>query len=179
VLTTQYRRAFAFRAGALLLAGFVITFSVEWHDTIVSEILFAASILVTALAEMLSYRLGKSTSKIPARALLHGLLAVLAAVVLILTLGDFSVLNITVLIWAALTAVIEIASGWRSSDAAFARDLRITGLFAGLLALLLLLIPGNPVSVIGLYGGYSFVAGVYLAIAAVDRPKRSVTESRA
>jgi uncharacterized membrane protein HdeD (DUF308 family) len=177
VLSPQHRRAFAYRAGALILTGAVITFTVEWHDTVVSELLFAASVLVTALAQMLSYRFGKKATKPPLHTLLQTLLALIVALVLIFTLGSFSVLSLTVLLWAAITAAIEVIAGWKSNDKIFGRELRISGLFAGVLAILLVVIPGSPVSVIGLYGGYSFVAGVYLAIASLDRPRRQTVES--
>lgn len=165
------------RATLLLVSGVVITFTAALHDTVFAEVLFALSVLLVSGVEVLTYRLGKVRSRIPRDAVLRAVLALVAALVVLVTIGSFGALAITVIVWAAMTAIIDVSAGWKAQDVSYSRELRVTGILAGGLALLLVLIPGSPVSVIGLYGGYCFLVGVFLAIAAFDRQTLATTES--
>lgn len=163
------RRLFAVRAALLLLSGAIITFTATIHDTIVSQWLFIGTVGAVALGDLL-VRL-KSERARPARmhAAAQAVLAAVSIAVSLVLLGSTAALALTVTVWAALTAVLDVWTGWSLKARHDAREFTVAGILAGVLAVLLVLLPGSPVSVIGLFGGYAVVVGVYLAIAAVDR----------
>ena len=163
------RRLLALRASLLLVAGAVITFTAAYHDTVVSQWLFVGSVVAIAAGDLIVRM--RSDQDRPARlhALFQGVLALLSVLATVVWLGNTAVLALTVTVWAALTAVLDVWAGWTLKNREDAREWTVAGIFAGLLAILLVLLPGNPVSVIGLFGGYAVVVGVYLAIAAADR----------
>lgn len=163
------RRLLAPRAALLLLAAVVITFTAAYHDTVVSQWLFASSVIAIAVGDLIA-RIRFDHDR-PARlhAVAQVVLALLSTLATLVWLGNTGALALTVTLWAALTAVLDVWTGWSLKGRDDARELTVAGIFAGLLAILLVLLPGNPVSVIGLFGGYAVVVGVYLAIAAADR----------
>lgn len=179
MLPHPHRIQFAVRATLFLVTGMLIAFTANLHDTLFSSVVFALSVLALVLAELIVGVLASRERKIALSTLLHTIIAVAAAVVIFVVPENLDVFALTVTIWAALTAVLEVWVGWLAKDSRHGRELRVTGIMAGLLALLTVLVPANPVSVLGLYGGYCFVVGVYLAIAAYDRGSVREQESRA
>lgn len=169
------RLQIAVHSSILLIAGVAIAFTATLHDTVFSQVLFAVAILAAAIAEI---TLGLVTKKgLAPVTLLRTAVALVSAVILFATLDNFAVFELTVTLWAAVTAIIGVWFTWKVSDDAYAREIRNTAIMAGLLAVLVVVIPGSPASVIGLYGGYCFVVGVYLAIAAFDSAKSSKRET--
>lgn len=160
-----------------MLSGAAITFTATLHDTVFSQVLFALSVLAVAVAELTTSLLTRVARKVSPLTLIQALIAVVAGVVIVLTMDNFAAFTLTVTVWAALTAVIEVWFAWKGAATSPAREVRVIGVFSGLLALLLVIVPSSPTSVIGFYGGYCFVVGVYLAIAAFDRTATRVTES--
>lgn len=155
------------RAVALFLAGFVIAFTAPMHDTAFSTVLFVGTVLALALLDVLFAVLVVREQRLRTLALLRSAAAVLSTVVLFAA-PSTQTLALIVTLWAAVTAVIEVWFGWASRTARDSRELLGSGIFAGIAAILLLVLPANPVSVIGVFGGYCFVVGTFIGIAAFD-----------
>lgn len=180
MLPHPQRMQFAVRATLLLVTGALIAFTATLHDTVFSSVVFGASVLALVLAEIIVGVLVRGGNrKVALSTILHTIVAVAAAIAVFIAPENLRVFALTVTVWAALTAVLEVWLGWLSKDVHHGRELRITGIMAGVLALLTVLLPVTPVSILGLYGGYCFVVGVYLAIAAYDRGTTREQESEA
>lgn len=152
------------RAVALFIAGFIITFTAAYHDTAFSIVLFVATVLAVGLLDL---ALSRSTKHHRRLAIARAVIAVLAALGLFVspTIKSFA---LVVTLWAAVTAVLEVWAGWASTNSSGNRELRWSGIFAGIAAILVLVLPATPVSIIGVFGGYCFVVGTFIGIAAFD-----------
>jgi len=179
VAETPRRRLFAARAVLLLLSGVIITFTAALHDTVVSQWLFLGSVVLVALGDVL-LRLRSDRAR-PAlmHAVLQSVLAAASALATLTLLGNTVAFGLTVTVWAALTAMLDVWTGWSLKGRDDAREFSVVGVLAGVLAVLLVLLPGSPVSIIGLFGGYAVIVGVYLAIAAADRVPQSPEKASA
>lgn len=105
--------------------------------------------------------------------LVQGLLGVAAGVVtLVLHTGGIGALLYGVSVWALLTGAAELVGGWRARRGASeftisaARDRMVVGAATVVLAIVYLVIPAEHRLVVGLFGAYAIVLGVYLAIGA-------------
>ena len=79
--------------------------------------------------------------------------------------GGLPFLLYLVSVWAAVTGFVELYAGIRSrGHAPGARDWIAVGAFTAVLALVFLLLPPDPVTAVGLLGGYFVIVGVYLVI---------------
>lgn len=167
------------RAALLVLAGAAITFTATLHDTAFSQLLFAVSVLVVALGELITGLGVAPRGRVSTLTVAQTVLAAGAAGATLLTSNNFGFFTLTVTLWAAATAIIEVWFSWKATRRSPGREIRVVGVITGLLAVLLVVIPSTPTSVIGLYGGYCFVVGVYVAIAAFDRVSETEVESEA
>lgn len=144
-----------------------------------SQTLFAVSVLTVAVGELIVSLLVATGRKLSALTVTQAAIALAVGVSIALTGGEFDHFALIVTLWAAATALSEVWFSWKAPQRSPALEIRVIGVFAGLLAILLIVVPSTPTSVIGLYGGYCFVVGVYLAIAAFDRAPERATESEA
>ena len=69
---------------------------------------------------------------------------------------------------AAVTGLLELVAGLRRRGDASRRDWMIVGGLTVVLAIVMLLIPADPVLAVGLLGAYAVIIGVYLAIAGLS-----------
>lgn len=162
-----------------MLAGAAIAFTATLHDTLFSQTLFAVSVLAVAVGELIVSVLVATGRKVSALTITQAIISLAAGVSIALTGRNFDYFVLIVTLWAAATALSEVWFSWKASRRSPALEIRVIGVFSGLLAILLIVVPSTPTSVIGLYGGYCFVVGVYLAIAAFDRAPERATESEA
>lgn len=161
------------RAGILLAVGFAVTFSATLHETFLFDIaLTSAGLTLLGAAHLIewSQRRGRSGAPI---ALFLGIVS-LAAAAAVFTIRIELAFAVVLAAWALACALLEflgmtVAPGTR-------QDAAIIGAISMLLALLVLLFRDDVVAVIGFFGGFSVVAGVFLGIAAFDA-RRSVSES--
>lgn len=167
------RWAILLRAGALLVVGLVITFSATLHENFAFDVGVIASGLallgVVHLVEW-SQRRGKTGAPI---ALILGIVSLVAAVLVFAQTTELA-LAIIIASWSLVCALLEflgmtITPGSR-------HDAVIIGAIGMLLAVLVLVFRNDAVAVIGFFGGYAIIAGVFLAIAGFDT-RRSVLES--
>ena len=93
-------------------------------------------------------------------------IATVAAGLLAVTVpGALPFLLYLVSIWAAVTGFVELYAGLRARGRTpAARDWIAAGAFTAILALVFLLLPPDPVTAVGLLGGYFVILGVYLVI---------------
>lgn len=172
------RLQFATQSAVLLAFGAVIAFSAPLHDTVFSQVTFALAVIVTALGEIAVQVIAADSRTLSKLTLFNALLALVVAIVTASTLDSFTSLTLTVTIWAALSAVALVFTSWNIEGSKQARETKRVGLLLGALALLLLIVPSTPSSVIGLFGGYCFVVGIFLAIAAVDLGNANTSKER-
>lgn len=155
------------RALALFLAGFVIAFTAPLHDVAFSAMLFIVTVLAIAILDLVTAVVAHAHPPSRTLALWRFLAAVLATVAILVSTSE-EALAFVVTLWAAATALIEVWFGWASRTARDSKELLGSGIFAGLAAILLLVLPDDPVSVIGVFGGYCFVVATFIGIAAFD-----------
>ena len=160
------------RAGILFVFGALIAFTANLHDLVFSTNTLAIALIAVAVINFAAAAV--LTKRLPNTPLIvHFVAGGLAGAALLVMNPSLQVLSLVATIWAALTAAADVWAGWIDPNKAHGRELKTAGVLAGLLTLLLLLVPATPVSILGLFGGYCFVVGVFLAIAAYD-PKLSV-----
>lgn len=154
----------ALRAALLVLTGLAIAFTAPLHENIAFNrsvfVLLCAGLIVLGALGFVRSRRDRSSEIAPAAL---GALALVAGVVTLAT-SSASTFAIILLVWAAITALVELGTGIVTKN----RESLVTGVLAGLLAVVLGLAGGDPVAVIGFLGAYGVLSGVYLAIAAFD-----------
>lgn len=178
--------ATAARAAVALVVGLTVTF-VSDHSAGFGLGVFAAFATLTALAFAWTALRSRGSIAIGYWACA----GVTAASGVLAFIGDgLSALVVSIVAFAAITGAIELALGVRLRDTwAQARDSLVVGILSLITALVVVLIPfdfanawqtvtkeGEVVSgvvtaqvlVVGVFGAYAFVLGVYLAIAAVS-----------
>jgi uncharacterized membrane protein HdeD (DUF308 family) len=100
--------------------------------------------------------------------MLCGLAAVVsvAAGILAFTLPpSLGLLLVLVSAWAAITGFVELFAGLRTRGRSpVARDRLAAGAFTAILAVVLVLLPGDSVVSVGLFGAYLAILGVFLMI---------------
>jgi uncharacterized membrane protein HdeD (DUF308 family) len=151
-----------------LAAGAVITFTRDAHTAAFGLVVFGVFAVLDGLVTgVLS---GLLAGRRITRTLfaVQGGIGVLAGVLaLALSGAGLGLYLYLVTVWAALTGMLELYNGIRERgrDAA-ARDWLITGAITAVLALALLFSPADAVLVIGLFGAWAVIVGVFQAIGA-------------
>ena len=172
----KLRVARLLRAGALLIAGFAIAFTAPLHaDAAFDRWMFAVTLLAIGVTTTLEFFALRST---PA----SGLVAVRAAVALIaaaavLASGSAPDTSLVISAWAAASVVIAVVRVTRGSQA---RAVAVpSALLSGLLAVLVLMFRDDLIAVIGFFGAYAIVRGVFLGISAFDTREVAPSEGPA
>lgn len=157
------------RAVVLLVVGFVVAFSATLHE----QAAFDRWLVVIALAVLGAVwgweaAAARPQPAVARTAMLQSGTAIAAALVLaVLPFGDQTLATSFVLVaWAILVALLQLTTVLRGTQA------RAAGLpaavLSALLALVVLLSRDDAVAVIGFFGGYAVVCGVFLGISAFD-----------
>lgn len=163
----------AVRSIVLVAVGLLITFTATFHE----QFGFDLAVVVGALVALGGvhileswHRRGRGGSAI---ALALGAVSIIAAVALAV-LGTEIAFAVTIAAWALGSALLEfmgmvITPGSR-------QDAPLVGATGVLLALAVLLARADLVAVIGFFGAYAVIAGVFLGIAAFDTRRTSEAE---
>jgi hypothetical protein len=172
------------RAVVALAAAAAVTFDQE-HSAALGLGVFAAFAIVGGLVVAAT---GWVCADAGSRALwlVQGLLGVACGVVAVIVhSGGLGALLYAVSVWALLTGATELYSAWRgrTREASAARDRLLVGALTVVLAIVYLVIPAEHRLVVGLFGAYAVVIGVYLVIGALSlkwaKPAEEATESHA
>lgn len=153
------------RAAVLIVIGLAVTFTATFHEQFTFDVgVISAGLVLIGICHLLEWVQRRGRGGAPV-ALLLGLVAVSAGV-LVLFLQSELALPLIVASWALVSALLEflgvaIVPGSR-------QDAPVIGAAGVILAITTLLARGDMVAVIGFFGGYAVIAGVFLGIAAFD-----------
>lgn len=153
------------RAAVLAAAGIAITFTATEHENLAFDLmLLAGSLALIAVATFLEYFAMRGTLEswwIAARSMIA-----LAAAGTMLAVTSSAAMALVVAVWAALTALITLLRLVRGTQS---RRVSLPSLLLSLtLTIAVLVVRDDSVAVIGLFGAYAIVRGVFLAIGAFD-----------
>lgn len=176
-LTFAPRSIRVLRAAVLIVTGLVVTFSAELHENVAFDtaLVVAALALIGVVHGIEAFARRKSGGV--AEAILLAIVSLAAAVVVSATVfgtgATFATtaLALTLAAWALVSALLEflgmvVHPGTR-------QDAALVGAAGVLLAIFLLLFRDDAVAVIGFFGGYAVLAGVFLGIGAFDTRRGS------
>ena len=123
-------------------------------------------------AETCTLEVGAVRSIFAVQGISTGVAGVLAFVLVGLQ-STLSALLFLTIVWAAVTGFLELYSGMRARGsstlpASVGRDWLTVGAFTAVLSLAYLLMTPNAVVSVGVFGAYSVIVGVFLAIAGLS-----------
>ena len=159
------RRARLLRAAVLLIAGIVIAFTATLHSDPVFDrwVLFASllAIGITTVVEFFALRATPASWLVATRATL----ALVAAAAILVSNSAFDT-SLVLAVWAATSVIIAVV---RVTQGSQSRGVAVPSAFlSGVLAVLVLVFRDDLIAVIGLFGAYAIVRGVFLGISAFD-----------
>lgn len=159
------RTARLLRSGALLLTGLGIAFTAPLHEQLeFDRWAIFVGLLIIGCVTFVEYRVLRFTLEswwIAARAIIA-----FAAVGALLAVSDSVGIALVVAAWAALTAVVTILRLVRGAQP---KQVAIpSALLSVALAVISLLVMGDAVALIGFFGAYAVIRGVFLGISAFD-----------
>ncbi|MGO3778735.1 MAG: hypothetical protein ACTJG8_08235 [Canibacter sp.] len=156
------------RAGVLIVIGLVVTFTAPLHSMLeFNRGLFGISVLALGIVQVIVFAVAKLRPYLTQGGLALIFFDLLTAAFTLLAATSTDLLTHVVAIWAVGSAVIAFLS--RSlHHASRARDAYIQCGILVLLAILVELTRGDPVMMIGFFGAYAMIAGVFQGISAFD-----------
>lgn len=163
--SSQSRAARLARVIILLAAGMFITFSATQHEQLGFDVsVTAISLAAIGVAHAAAWFSSRSSGGSPVTLLL-ATVAFLAAIGLLFT-GSTVAYAVVVAAWALASALLEFIGAVVRPGSR--QDAAIVGAAGILLATLTLLVREDPVAVLGFFGGYAIIVGVFLGISAFD-----------
>ena len=159
------------RAAVLLAIGFAVTFSATMHEQFTFDLtVISVGMVLIGCAHLVEWatRRGAGGTPVP---LLFGIVGVVAGV-LVFTIRIESTLAIIVAAWAVASALLEFVG--MTVFPGTRQDAPLIGAAGVLLAITVLLARNDLVAVIGFFGAYAIIAGVFLGIAAFDSRRDTV-----
>lgn len=175
-MNNPYRTLLAVRGSLWFVAGLAITFTAALHTTAFTALAWAITVVVISSADLvvtLVLRIRPNRF----RSIVGFAISIIMAGVAVANANNLAIVSISVAIWAAANAVLELTTAMQSRLPGFDRELKLSAVLLGALAIVLVLVDGTPVSVLGLFGGYAFIVGVDSAIAAADTASTREYES--
>lgn len=182
------------RAVLAAVAAIMITFSPD-HSAAVGLSVFGGFAIVTAFVQILAAILVYPSGRRWPAVMMGGFTLVLGMAASVPTWRSETLFFVLVIIWAALTGLVELLAGIRYRGSDGARDAMTIGAMGLLLALLLLVVPVNltqPYTVegndfvltgivlgVGMFGAYAAIVAVFLGIAGVTPNAKKNVESDA
>jgi len=155
---------------ALLVAGLFVAFTAALHHALgFDRGVVAVSLVVLGVAHLLEWRLAREAARGP----IPVLLAAIAIIAGLLQAVMWTPLAFGLLLaaWALATGLCELLGAMLGFSVR--GDAIFLGAIGVLLAILVLLFLLDPIAVIGFFGAYAVIAGVYLGISVFDaRSKR-------
>lgn len=158
------------RSGVLLAIGALVTFTATMHE----QLAFDHAVIVGSLAllgavHLIEWFARKGQPGAPVTLTLSGV--AFLAMLLQLLLPSATAFPLILAGWALMSAVLEFIGATVVPGSR--QDAPLIGAIGILLALLLILVRLDLVAVIGFFGGYAVIAGVFLGIAAFDSKRAS------
>lgn len=182
------------RALMAAVAAIMITFSPD-HSAAVGLSVFGGFAIVTSLILILAAIIVYPDGQRWPSVMMGAFTLVLGMAASVPTWRSDVLFFVLVIIWAALTGLVELIAGIRSRPAEGSRDAITVGAVGLLLALLLLVVPvnlvqdyaveGNAFTLtgivlgVGLFGGYAAIVAVFLGIAGLTPRAKHEIESDA
>jgi uncharacterized membrane protein HdeD (DUF308 family) len=162
------------RAAVFIIIGLTVTFSASLHEQLAfNSFIFAMSVLTLGLVQVIVFLNPKLRPYLGVRGLATIFIDVLAALFAFIAVTSVASLAHTIAIWALASAVIAFLGRQRAHRPA---DAYIHTALGVLLAVAAELSLGDQVMLIGFFGAYAMIVGVFAAIAAVDQPVPAQTE---
>lgn len=153
------------RAIALLVVGLFIAFTATFHEQIAFDVSAAlAGLTIIGVVTAVEYWVLRGTPEswwVAARAVIA-----FAAAGALLAVTDSAGLALVIALWAVLTGVVTVMRLVRRVQPTRVAVPSLLLSFA--LAIAVLLVRSDPVAVIGLFGAYAVIRGVFLGISAFD-----------
>lgn len=163
--TQRLRVAQLIRAGVLVVVGVIIAFTAPLHsDVDFDRLVIGFGLLGIGIATLIEYGAALRTAEawwIAARAVVA-----FSAAGSLIAAADSLTLALVVVLWAALTAVITLMRLTRKVQPP--RVALPSMILSIVLAVAAFITREDPVAVIGFFGAYAIIRGVFLAIAALD-----------
>lgn len=160
------------RVIVLLVAGLAVAFTAPLHEQIgFDQTLLCISLAGLGIAHLLHALAARGRGGSPI-ALMLGIVTIGAAVFVSLSnmaspdLGVATLVSITLAVWALVSGLLEFIGAFMQPDSR--QDALLLGALGLLLSVLILVFRNDPVAVIGFFGAYAVLAGVFLGIAAFD-----------
>lgn len=151
------------RAAVMLVAGFTITFTATLHQQLgFDRVVAAVTLAMLALAHVYAWWARRSRGG----EIVSLLLAVVSGggAVAVLTVDSSAGFAVVIALWALLNGLLEFVGSVTGGR----QDATILGGLGILLSISVLLVHRDPVAMIGFFGAYMLIAGVFLGIAAFD-----------
>ena len=170
-----FRAAQLVRAAVLVIVGVAIAFTAPLHRQLDFDLwVLGGGLTLIGAATLLEYLALRGTSEswwIAARAIVA-----FAAAGSLLAVGDSFTMALILALWATLTAVITVMRLARGVQPV---KVAVPSLLLSIaLAILALLFRDDVVAIIGFFGAYAIIRGVFLGIAAFDpRPAADAVPS--
>ncbi|TFD64300.1 hypothetical protein [Cryobacterium ruanii] len=157
------------RALIAVIPAAIITFNRD-HSAQLGLVVFGAFALASGLLLVLAGPRTLTVTTDRTLFLIHGIASMIAgALALGFHASGHGFFLFVVSVWGAVTGFLEIYAGIRVRKRAVpAKDWLFTGIGTAILALLLLLLPPNPVVSVGLFGAYLVFLVVFLPIAGLS-----------
>lgn len=156
------------RAAIAAVTAVVVTFSSD-HSPVFGLAVFGLFACATGIVLASTSRLGARSAVGTTLTVVQGVVSFafgIAAVLAYAQAAPLASLMVLVVLWAIATAGLELTIGIRKADAgAGSRDHVVVAVATALLALLYLLGRDDAIFLVGSFGAYAAIVGVYLAIA--------------
>ncbi|MBK0421963.1 hypothetical protein JD292_07725 [Leucobacter sp. CSA2] len=158
------------RVGVLLVAAIAIAFSATMHEQLGFDLTVAALALAgIGVAHVIEATAPASAGRRTVPALLAGV-ALFAAVLVPMSATAIG-FAVVIAAWSLVSALLEfLGNAIRPGSRP---DVIIVGASGFLLALFVLLARQDQVAILGFFGGYAVIAGVFLGISAFDTQRES------
>ncbi|UTX53180.1 hypothetical protein [Leucobacter aridicollis] len=153
------------RAVLLLTVGLVVTFSATFHERFAFDLAVVVAALVAIGIVHIVEALQRRARGGGAIAVALGTISVAAAVFLTVLSTELA-FAVVIAAWALVTALLEFVA--MVVQPGTRQDAALIGAAGILLAVTVLLARGDLVAVIGFFGAYAIIAGVFLGIASFD-----------
>lgn len=165
----------AYRAAAALIVGLLVTFTGTLHETLAFD--HAVAIIAFALfafAHLYAWWRSRSDLADPV-SLMLAVVSVIAAIATAFTQTPAG-LAVVIAAWALVQGLLEFVGGVTRPGGR--QDSTILGALGLILAIAVLLVFRDPVAIIGFFGAYALIVGVFLGIAAFDTrgPRETPTD---
>ena len=166
------------RAGLLIVIGLVIAFSAPQHTILAfNRMVFGMSVLTLEIVQIIVFANTKLRPYMTQGGLALIFIDLIAAAFALIAATDVNLLTHVIAIWALASAVIAYLS--RSlHHASRAKDAYVQCGILVLLAILVEVTRGDQVMLIGFFGAYAVIAGVFQGISAFDLGRETPEETQ-